>query len=152
MGRTHLALGLLIGLALLPVFKPAHPILFVIIVTLASLLPDIDEENSTVNKKLPTRWIAKLVKHRGVFHTIWPALILYFVLHYFKLDLLGIPLAIGYLAHLAGDCVTRQGCNLLHPVSTLRIQGFLHTGSATELIVLGGILIIDAVLIFKQVF
>jgi len=151
MGRTHMAFGFLAGMLLFPIFK-ADWLLFVPLATIGALFPDVDHQNSKINRMIPiTRWIPAFFKHRGFFHSIWPALILYGLFHFAKLDIIGIPLTIGYVAHLASDCLTRMGCNLLHPFSTLRIQGFIHTDGLMELITLGGVLLVDVFLVVKHV-
>ncbi len=152
MGRTHMAFGFLAGMLFFPVFG-ANWIIFVPLAVLGSLFPDVDHQNSKINRMIPiTRWIPWLFKHRGFFHSIWPALIIYGGLHYAKLDIIGIPLAIGYTAHLASDCLTKMGCNLLHPISTMRIQGFIHTDGTMELMTLGAVLFVDAILLIRYLF
>ena len=152
MGRTHMAFGVLAGMLLFPVFG-ANWLLFVPLVALGSLFPDVDHKNSKINRLFPlTNWVPTFFKHRGFFHSIFPAIILYGGFHYANLDIVGIPLAIGYVAHLASDCLTRMGCTLLHPFSTFRVQGFIHTDGAMELITLGAVLLVDVVLVAKHVF
>jgi inner membrane protein len=152
MGRTHMAFGLLAGILLFTFFG-AKWYVFIPLVVLGSLLPDVDHENSKINRMLPvTRWIPVFFKHRGFFHSVFPAIILFAVFHYLKLDIIGIPLAVGYLTHLASDCLTRLGCNLLHPVTNFRIQGPIMTDGLMEFITLAGIIVLDALLIIKHFF
>ncbi|MBI4146524.1 metal-dependent hydrolase [Candidatus Woesearchaeota archaeon] len=146
MGRTHMAIGFLVGLLVLPFVQPDNSLLFVFLVTFASLWPDVDHENSKINRLLPiTRWIPRVFVHRGFFHSVFPALILYGVFWYFGLAWIGLPLALGYLTHLASDCLTRLGCNLLHPVSTFRIQGFVWTDGLVEFALFGVVVVLDVV-------
>jgi len=77
-----------------------------------------------------------LFSHRGFFHSIFPIAIILGISMYAEALKIGTPIAIGYASHLFSDCVTRQGCNLLHPVSKFKIQGFMITGGLTELITL----------------
>ena len=152
MGRTHMAFGLLAGILLFSFFS-AKWFIFIPLVVLGSLLPDVDHENSKINRMLPiTRWIPVFFKHRGFFHSIFPAIIIFAIFHYTNLDIVGIPLTIGYLSHLASDCLTRLGCNLLHPVSNLRIQGPVMTDGLMELLVLGLVLFLDILLLVKHAF
>ncbi len=152
MGRTHMAIGLLAGLLLFTFFHLQWYI-FIPLVIFGSLLPDVDHQNSKINRMMPlTRWIPTFFAHRGFFHSIFPAIIIYFGFHLAKLDYIGIPLAIGYTSHLASDCFTRLGCNLLHPVSTFRIQGPIMTDGLMELLTLGGVILLDALLLIKHVF
>ena len=138
MGRTHMVFGFLAGLIFLPIFKPQHQIVFVVLATFASLWPDIDHEGSKINKIFPvTRIAAKLFKHRGFFHSIFPVAIIYGLGWYFGLLGFGIAIALGYVSHLVSDSITKMGVNLLHPIATLRVQGFLETGGMWELVALG---------------
>ncbi len=152
MGRTHLAIGLLAGLVLFPFFHQPWYI-FIPLVVFASLLPDVDHQNSKINRMLPiTRWIPAVFAHRGFFHSIFPAIIIYAGFYFAKLEHIGLPLALGYSSHLASDCFTRLGCNLLHPVSTFRIQGPIMTNGLMELLTLGSVLLLDALLVVKHIF
>jgi inner membrane protein len=152
MGRTHMAIGLLAGLLLFPILhQPWY--YFIPLAILGSLLPDVDHENSKINRMLPiTKWIPKVFEHRGFFHSIFPAVILYTVFYYGGLEYIGLPLTVGYLSHLASDCMTRLGCNLLHPVSHFKIQGPVTTDGIMEIITLGGVLLLDALIAAKHVF
>lgn len=142
MWKTHLVFGLLAASFAFSFFHSPWYVFFPL-AALGALLPDIDHEGSKINKLLPvTRWVSKFFAHRGFFHSIFPVLILYFAFKYFGLLSIGIPLCIGYVAHLASDCLTHMGIGLLHPVLNLRIEGFLKTGGFTEtaifLVVLAG--------------
>ena len=152
MGRTHMAFGFLAGMLTFPLFG-ANWLLFVSLATVAALFPDVDHENSKINKILPvTRWIPKFFQHRGFFHSLFAVAIIYLVFAITKHTNIGTPIAIGYAAHLASDCLTQAGCNLLHPASNFRISGFVRTDGAMELIVLGAVLLADAFLIVRHVF
>jgi len=147
-----MAIGLFAALLLFP-FIGQTWYTFIPLVLLGSLLPDVDHKNSKINRMVPlTRWIPTIFAHRGFFHSIFPAIIIYAGLHFAKLDIIGIPLAIGYTSHLASDCLTRLGCNLLHPISTFRIQGPIMTDGLMEFLTLGGVLLLDALIIIKHAF
>lgn len=132
MAYTHMAFGALAGLIVAP-FIPGNKWIFLGIATLSALLPDIDHEGSKINKVLPvTRLAAKFFKHRGFFHTIWPPLIIYLIALQFNQQFYGIAVITGYLAHLFSDSLTKMGINFLHPLATLRVQGFITTGGVWE--------------------
>lgn len=152
MGRTHMAFGFLAGLLFYSILGQQWWV-FIPIATIASLLPDIDHENSKINRMIPiTRWLPKLFKHRGFFHSIFPPLLLFIIFHQANLDIIGIPLTIGYLSHLFSDCLTLMGLNLLHPISTLRIQGFIRTDGIMEYITMGIVSCLSVLVILKQFF
>lgn len=144
--------GLLAGLLFFSVFNQRW-YYFIPIAILGSLLPDIDHENSKINKMIPvTRWVPKLFQHRGVFHSIFPILLIYFGFRAANLNIVGIPLAIGYASHLFSDSLTKMGLNLLYPVSTVRVQGFIDTGGVKEYIVLGVVGCLSVLAIMKYLF
>ncbi|MBI4144985.1 metal-dependent hydrolase [Candidatus Woesearchaeota archaeon] len=150
LGRTHIAIGILLALLLLPFISVPSKLLFVALVAFGSLLPDVDHENSKINKVIPvTRWIPKLFKHRGFFHSIFPVIIIYGVFWYFNERFIGLSLAFGYLTHLFSDSLTRMGVNFLHPVSTWHMRGPIETGTIFETAIFIGVLVgIGAKLVF----
>jgi len=143
MGRTHMVFGFLAGLLFLPQTNTLNMIIFLSLTTFSSLFPDIDHEGSKINKIFPiTKVFAKFFKHRGFFHTIFPPAIIYGLAYVFGWTSIALPIVIGYLAHLFSDGLTKMGVNLLHPVATLRVQGFIQTGGLWEMITLVVVLII----------
>lgn len=151
MGRTHLAVGLLAGLLLFS-FSDIHPFLFVALAAFGALLPDVDHENSKINRILPvTRWIPSFFPHRGFFHSVFPVIIIYGIFIFAGLPGLGVPLVAGYVSHIISDCLTRLGCNLLYPVSTFRIQGFVQTGGLMELLVFACVMLVSAALVLEHI-
>ena len=153
MFKTHLALGLLIGLLFIKFFPQPHPILFVILVVLFSSLPDLDTEKSKLGRKiyplsLIIRW---LFGHRGFVHSMFAALFFYFILAYFNLQTIGDGLLIGYLAHLIGDASTKEGVAFLYPFSKFRVQGFMSTGGVIESFILVCLILINFLLIFDLI-
>ena len=152
MFRTHLAFGFLLSLLFVNFFSVPYPYLFVPLVTIFSGLPDIDHPRSVYGRKLsflsvPISWF---FKHRGFFHSIFPPLIGFFLLSYFKLYFLGLALVFGYASHLLGDAITKEGINFLHPISTFRIQGPMKTGAILESFVFFFIMVLNAFFIFKM--
>ena len=151
MGRTHSAIGLLTAIVLLPFFD-IHWMLFIPLVVFASYLPDVDHENSKINRVIPlTRWIPKLFKHRGVFHSIFPPTIIYLAAWQYGYLQIGIPVAIGYLSHLISDSLTKLGCNFLHPISNFRIQGFVTTGGIIEFVIFCAVIILSLLAILRTI-
>jgi len=141
LGRTHMAFGLLCALIFLPIIQPRYEMVFIGIVVLGSLLPDIDERRSKISRKIPliATLLSFFVKHRGIFHSLFMALPLSALIWWFS-PTSGYALFIGYCSHLVTDGMTVQGVNFLHPVMTLRMKGPLKTGSFIELILFGAII------------
>ncbi|PIN75279.1 hypothetical protein COV18_03755 [Candidatus Woesearchaeota archaeon CG10_big_fil_rev_8_21_14_0_10_37_12] len=143
MGRTHAIIGLLTALVLFPFFD-IHWALFIPLVVLASYLPDVDHENSKINRVIPlTRLVPKFFKHRGFFHSAFPPLLIYLIAWHYGYLHIGIPITIGYLSHLISDSLTKLGCNFLHPISNFRISGFVTTGGKMEYLVFAGAAILS---------
>jgi len=134
--RTHIAFGFLIGLYLIDLFNVDRQILFMIVLLFFSIFPDIDGSSSKVFKKLrPFSYIAALLGHRKVFHTIYFPIALFLVLFVFDLKLVSMGVLVGYLLHLFLDLITKKGLALFYPLSRKRVRGFVKVGSLIENIV-----------------
>ena len=143
---THVLFGILFGLLARP-YIGGDAIIYFTFVIIGSILPDIDHEGSTINKILPiTKWFAKFFTHRGFFHTLFPVIILFFLVSYFSYPVVAAGLAVGYVAHIVSDGLTLAGVNLLHPFAQFRIQGFIRTGGMGETVT-GAIVILFCILL-----
>ena len=103
-------------------------------VLLGSILPDIDERHSKIN-----RWsgilgilIAFFAKHRGFFHSVLFFLSLTFLLHFLGQPAFGWGVLLGYASHLILDGLTPQGVAPFWPLSSWKMRGPLRTGSFAE--------------------
>jgi len=136
--KTHLALGILIGILYIYFFRNVNIYLFMPVVALFSIMPDLDTPNSFISHKLPflSFPISLISKHRGFFHSVFPPLILFFIFYQFNYPTLAFGIFIGYIAHLIGDALTVEGINFLHPFSRFTIQGPIETGSFGEILFL----------------
>ena len=139
---THLAFGFLAALLITPFLTINNIILFFFITLLGSLLPDIDHPNSKISNKIPIlpKILSIFIKHRGIFHTIFLAILIPGLVWLFIGHIYGIALFIGYTSHLIIDGFTKQGVNFLHPIAKLHISGFIETGTYAEIAVLIGII------------
>ncbi|MBC8444058.1 metal-dependent hydrolase, partial [Candidatus Woesearchaeota archaeon] len=69
--KTHIAFTLLISLYIFPYFT-THPIFSILIMTLSSILPDLDTINSKISGINPLRKLTKYIfKHRGMLHSFF---------------------------------------------------------------------------------
>mgnify|MGYP001571153876 FL=1 len=134
LARTHLVFALLIGLLTFKYFN-LNPILFIVITSLTSFLPDIDHPKSKIGRKIKilSYPINFIFGHRGFFHSIFVALVLSFAIWYFFGNYY-IPFLIGFVSHLIGDALTIQGINFIYPLKEFRIKGFIKTGGLLETI------------------
>lgn len=134
---THLAFALLSGLFSLKFVNPSNKYLFLIIVCLVSLFPDLDNYKSKTGKKFG--FISKIIEfvfgHRGLFHSIHLPLLLFCLFYFFNYKLAAFAILIGYLSHLLIDGLTVSGVNLLNPLLKLNINGFVKTGGVLEYLI-----------------
>lgn len=152
MFRTHIAFGFLVGLFLIQMWSPNNQILFIAMVLMGSALPDIDHPESKVGKRV--KIIGLLFEHRGFFHSIFAALILYLVLLSFSsfavYSVYITGLVVGYLSHILIDAITREGIMPFHPLSRFRLNGPIHTGKIAEYIILVLLVVFDVWKLIKM--
>lgn len=137
LGRNHFLVGISAGLLVAGTFH-GHPEYLVsgALSGLSALVPDLDSPKSRLGREIaPASWAAgKILGHRGVTHSLVGAAAAGFLfsalLHSANPawlswlpwgsrsfgHILSLFLA-GYLSHLATDCLTREGCPLLWPLS-----------------------------------
>ena len=147
LARTHLAFAFLIAMILFPILKPSNIYIFFGFILLGALIVDIDHPQSKIGSKLKpiSKFISFLFGHRTWFHSIFLAFLISGLLYLLNKPM-GTALFIGYVSHIALDGLTWSGVNLIHPISQLRIQGFIKTGKILEHILL---MIIIAVIIIR---
>ena len=133
MFRTHLVFGFLFGLLASSIFNVGNIYLFMLFVLFAAGLPDIDHPKSKYGRRLGiiSKAINLVAGHRGIFHSLLFALLFGIAFWYFN-KTIGLGIFIGYLSHLIGDGLSREGVNLLYPFSKLEIRGFFRVGSFIE--------------------
>lgn len=136
MARTHIAFGILACAGLYPLFSRyvgADPFLFYTLVLIGVLLPDIDHQESSINRLMPvTNILPHLFKHRGFFHSVFPALIIIAIFFAFSDVRYGLFLAVGYVTHLGSDALTKMGVNFLYPITSIKLRGPVTTGTKAE--------------------
>ena len=141
---THLAFGILIALLSLDFFNIQNKILFILVVLLFSIFPDIDETKSKIGKK--NKLISKIINfvfgHRGLLHTIYIPLILFFIFYNINNEI-SIAILVGYSSHLFMDALTKTGIRPFYPLISKRINGFFKTNSLREKILFLIIVFLD---------
>jgi inner membrane protein len=149
MWKTHLAFGILCGILITNYYTPENLFLFFVIISIGSLLPDIDKKGSKANKNIPLvgRMVSSVFKHRGIFHSIFVPIALLLALVYIDAFDYALPLIIGYMSHLLIDSITKEGVNFIHPISQLRVKGFVETGSILETIIFIGLSVVIVMLL-----
>ena len=131
MFKTHVLFGFFIGALLFLINKS---ILFLLLIILGSIFPDVDEHKSFIGRRLPviSRILNFLFGHRGIFHTIFIGMIIFIGFYLSGFLLLGLGFFIGYLSHLLLDSLTLLGVKLFWPITNLQLRGFVRTGGFTE--------------------
>ena len=129
---THIAFALLTSIFAVKFLHPSSVLLFIFIACFVSLIPDIDNRDSKIGKHV--KFISKIFDHRGILHTIFPPIGLFFLFNYLSYNLLGIAALVGYLSHILIDAFTPEGINFLHPLTSFRISGFIRAGGFMEIV------------------
>ena len=112
--------------------------LFILLVLFFSILPDIDCYNSKIGRK--NRIISYLIniffKHRGIFHSFIPIMILFFLFYVSNEKMIAFALLLGYSSHLILDAITVQGIMPFYPLTKKKIRGFIKLNGFFEKIIL----------------
>ncbi len=146
--HTHLLFGLFFFIVFRIFFSGGNEVLFLALVLLGSVLPDLDQNRSKIH-----RWsgligiiVGYFVKHRGILHSVFFMFFSFAVASFFFGSYYGFGLLLGVTAHLVGDGLTPAGIKLFYPISKMRIKGPIKVGSIGEWLVLIGL----AILILKE--
>ena len=132
LAKTHVAFGILGGAIAYP-FVGGDIFIFYTLVIIGSILPDIDHQNSSINKLMPvTNILPKIFKHRGLFHSVFAVAGIIALFSIFSQQIFGYYLAIGYTAHLLSDAMTKMGVNVFYPFTTFKLRGPITTGTRAE--------------------
>ncbi|MFH1430912.1 MAG: metal-dependent hydrolase [Nanoarchaeota archaeon] len=149
--RTHLAINLL---AILLFFNQvSHKFSFVLVVLVATIIPDIDSGFSNIGKFYGSRVIQFFSKHRGVFHSFTFCISVSLVFAFF-VPIIALPFFLGYSLHLFEDSLTIQGIRPFWPYKK-SLSGDLRTGSLTETSIFVSFALIDFIvflILIKSVF
>mgnify|MGYP001620000998 CR=1 FL=1 len=126
--KTHLAIGLALGLYFLPFMT--HKVLFIPIILIASVLPDIDSVNANIGKHKIFRPLQSFLEHRGPLHSYTVVIILSLVLAFFY-PVFALPFFLGYSIHLFADSFTVRGIRPFWPFK-FHTEGIVKTGGIVD--------------------
>lgn len=150
LAKTHIAFGILAALLTLQYAVISNELLFVALVIIGVFLPDIDHSESKINNALKvTKLVPFFFSHRGFFHSIFAAVLVFAGLWHLLGFIYGFGLFVGYLSHLLSDALTVSGVNFLHPVATFRIRGPVQTGTLVETLIFLAVIGLDAWLLVR---
>ncbi len=126
--RTHLIIALSFGLFIIRFVD--NKILFMIMLIIGAIFPDIDSEKSYLGKSMMFRPVQFFIKHRGIVHSLFfgsfAAMILALIY-----PGLGFGFLLGFFLHILADSFTREGVVPLYPIKK-RIHGKIITGGVFE--------------------
>jgi len=130
LGRTHALTGLFVGLLVISVTSVSliQSFALVLICIFGSLLPDIDSPKSYLGRKF--KIISWISKHRGVFHSVIPLAIIYFLTKYFIGQNYAFAFAAGFISHILLDMITKEGIHIF-PFG-FKIRGPVRVGGFLE--------------------
>ncbi len=140
--RTHIAIGLAVALYFIPYV--AHKLLFIPLVILSTLLPDLDSQFSRIGRKAIAKPMQLLSDHRGFLHsyTFCIAISLFFAFFY---PIVALPFFLGYSFHLFADSFTVKGIKPFWPLK-FASSGNVNTGGKVEIAIFWVFVLIDVVL------
>lgn len=126
-----MAVAVLLVVIFLPFIN--NPFVFVPLVLLTSLLPDIDAQYSFFGRTIFLRPFQFFVKHRGIVHSFFVCLLLSIAIALFYPPA-AFPFFLGYSFHLIADSMTKEGIRPFWP-SSRTVEGPIRTGGKLEHIV-----------------
>jgi len=143
--RTHLAIGIFFALMLAKYFE--NKWVFILMVLIGTIIPDLDSSYSSFGRFLIFRPFQFFIKHRGLIHSFTFAVLLSLIFYFFwNVGWLGF--FIGYSAHLIADCFTKSGVRVFWPLD-FKVKGFLRTGGVVDELLFIILVIINLILIVK---
>ena len=150
---THLLLGMLFFLIFKNMFSGGNEIIFFLLMLLGSILPDIDERDSTINQwtGIFGRIISFFFKHRGIFHSLFLALLLFFSISVYWSTYYATALLLGYIAHLVGDSFSPSGIQMFYPFSQFKFKGPMKVGGFMEWVIVILLVVLVIVVLRKLI-
>ena len=124
---THVSFAFLISLLIIRFSGYNLDFVFVIMVLLGSVLPDLDSAKSFIGRKI--RVVSIFLKHRAFFHSLLTAVFLGVIIFLLTQNsFYSLGFITGFVSHLLLDSLTRTGVTPFWP-SRLKLRGGLITGS-----------------------
>jgi len=152
--RTHVVFALAVYFFLLKYLYVPNKILLLFFMMLAMAFVDIDIKNSKFGDHWYLRPLQIFVRHRGITHSLFFAVLLSLVIGGFNLWA-GFGFFSGYISHLFLGALTLRGVGLFWPIRW-KVRGFVRSGGIAEevifvLLLLGNIFVVGR-LVFYYLF
>ena len=146
---THISFALFLGLLIIKYVPssvlPVNHYVFLAIIVLASLLPDIDSAHSLLGSKVKA--ISMAFRHRGVIHSLFVMIIFGIILLLIKPNLYYLlAFIIGYFSHLMLDSLNPKGITLFWPFKK-RLRGSFRTTGLIDWLLLLLFFVLDIILL-----
>ena len=142
--RTHLALAVF---AIILFFNHVqNKFVFIILVLIATIIPDIDMSNSSWGRHLIFRPMQFFINHRGIIHSFSFAVFVSVIISVFW-PVASLGFFIGYSVHLIADSFTKDGIQPFWPLK-VKSSGFIRSGGRLEEGIFIFLLFLDVVLGF----
>lgn len=142
--KTHLAFAAL--MIILFVEHVNSPWIFIAMVLIATVIPDLDMSSSSWGRHLIFRPLQFFVKHRGIIHSFTFAVLVSILIAVFW-PVASLGFFIGYSVHLFVDSFTKDGVQPFWPLR-VRSKGFIASGGTIEESLFFSLIIIDIILFF----
>jgi len=126
--RTHVLFGIFLALLFLE-YVPRQ-FLFVVMVLIGVVVPDLDSTQSSYGRHLIFRPLQLFTKHRGVLHSLLMAVFFSLLLGVFY-PAGSFGFFLGYASHLLLDSFTIEGIYPFWPIE-YKCAGFVRTGGRSE--------------------
>lgn len=147
--RTHIAISLFVGLLFISLIY--EKTIFLAVLLIATLLPDMDNAHSYISHKIgPLKRIFLFFsEHRGFFHSLTYCIIITSILVVF-FPLIALPFFMGYSLHLLADSFTVQGVRAFWPHVT-HTKGKITVGGFAERVVFATFVLLDLLFIVVNI-
>ncbi len=146
--RTHLALAVLV--ILLFINQVNNQFIFIFVMVIATMLPDIDTGFSTLGKMKGFRPLQFFARHRGMIHSFTFCIIISLILAAFW-PAASLAFFLGYGIHLFLDSFTKEGIMPFWPYRKTSSWHF-KTGSLTETTIFLFLVFMDILLVVLRFF
>jgi len=141
--KTHIAIGVAVALYFIPFVT--HKLIFLPIVLIASLLPNLDTLSGNSEKRNFLKPFSRLLSPRGILHTYTFAIVASVVIALIYPPA-ALPFFLGYSFHLLADSFTVKGIRPFWPLKG-EIRGIVRSGKHIDRAIFVTFLIIDAFLL-----
>ncbi len=142
--KTHLAFAAL--MIILFVKHVNNSWIFIAMVIVATVIPDLDLGSSSWGRHLIFRPLQFFVKHRGIIHSFTFAVLASILISVFW-PVASLGFFIGYSVHLVADSFTRKGIQPFWPLK-VKSSGFIASGGTIEESLFFSLIVIDVILFF----